>query len=601
MGDPFPRWSNCDHTLRNKFESEKRRISYTDYHYEDVKTRLSMAASPSSQTPKVGNKDEIIRHMSNLPSFLETRKDTPDKAFNFGVMDWGRLQKWQYQHVNKCSPASSYSSPLFSTAGSTPKSTIGQRCTLSGQRPPRMTLQSHFNSTPRSRNVVTKLQDFYPPTLQESESSIQTGNDNSNSASLKGKMKIQDPFHRTRDFDQTERQKTMFFSPAVSHENREKDEKCHSFRDGNTFGGKRSSFTASKPRSMSPIRRFSFSNTKTPDNNNARVSTHAHSSPFRRLFEPLLKATNSHQVTASPCQDSKIKAISQLDLENFTCEPALTSQALFQSVLKNGRPLFTFAVENSNNILAATVRDLSSSGKDNSNHWIYTFFTIDEIKKKNNSWLSNIRKDKTHSYAPNVTAQMMVTNRSIYNSDTREFSLFRVSPYDELAAIVVKFSRNVDDEEEQERFSTTVILPGGNHGVSSNGKPSPLTDRWRSGGVCDCGGWDLGCRLRTLTNQVQSDGRSNSPDGQFELFFQGDVMNKKRFFSLCPVKEGTFSVEYDSSVSALQAFSVCISVVECRKSSQHQESTTYVAKRVSKDPKPVRFTSLPPLSPVGRV
>lgn len=85
------------------------------------------------------------------------------------------------------------------------------------------------------------------------------------------------------------------------------------------------------------------------------------------------------------------------------------------------------------------------------------------------------------------------------------------------------------------------------------------------------------------------------------FFQQGDAMNKKHFFILCPIKEGTFSVDYDSSVSALQAFSVCISALECRKSSQHQDSTTYVAKRVTKDPKPVRFASLPPLSPVGRV
>ncbi|KAI3830028.1 hypothetical protein L1987_04160 [Smallanthus sonchifolius] len=94
---------------------------------------------------------------------------------------------------------------------------------------------------------------------------------------------------------------------------------------------------------------------------------------------------------------------------------------------------------------------------------------------------------------------------------------------------------------------------------------------------------------------------SNSPKGQFELFFQGDVMNKKHFINLCPIKEGIFSVEYNSSVTPLQAFSICISVVECRKSSQYQESTTYVAKQVKNDPNPVRFASFPPLSPVGRV
>lgn len=523
MGDPFSARSNHGQTLRNKFELEKRRLSYTDFHYEDVKSRLNTAASPSNQTRNVENKDEIIRHMSNLPSYLEKRKDTLDKALNFGVMDWGRLQKWQYQHLNRCSPSSSYSSPLFSTEGSTPQSTKSQTCSPAGQRPHRMTLQSHFNASSRLKNV-NKLEDFYQPILQESESSIHTSNYKSNSACLKGKMKIQDPLYRTPDFHQFEMRKKMVYSPTVSHESSETDEKTRSYQD-KAFEKKRWSFssknsgnlTASKPRSMSPIRRFSFSNTKT--DNNTRFSTHSHSSPLRRLFEPLfqLKATNSRQVTESPRDDSN------LDFRNETCESTSTRQALFQSAIKNGRPLFTFAIENNSNILAATVRDLSCSGNDNSNHWIYTFFTVDENKKKNGSWLSNIRKDKGHGYgfAPNVTAQMMVTNRSIYNSDTREFSLFRANPYDELAAIVVKFSRNLDDEEEhQERFSTTVILPGGNHGVSSDCKPSPLTDRWRSGGACDCGGWDLGCRLRTLTNHVQSGGRSNSPNGQFELFFQ---------------------------------------------------------------------------------
>ncbi|XP_076885987.1 uncharacterized protein LOC143535669 [Bidens hawaiensis] len=609
MGDPVPARSNHGQTLRNKFELERRRLSYTDFNYEDLKARLNMAASPSNQTEKVGNKDEIVRHMSNLPSYLETRKDT--KTLNFGVMDWEKLQKWQYQHLNKDSPSSSHSSPLFSTGGSTPWSTVGQRFSHSGQRPPKVTLQSHFNTSSCSRNV-SKSQPFYPSKIQEPESLTDTQSYTTNSATLKGKMKIQDPFcNRTLDFD---------LSPTISHENSEIVEKSRSFEvKRSSFSSKIANLetgnvTPSKLRSMSPMRRFSFSNIKraespisqkpaTDINNDSKsFSTRSQASPLRRLFEPLfqLKSTNSRQSTESPRRDSKVRAnsISNLDLKNETCEPTPTRQALFQSVIKNGRPLFTFAIENNNNILAATVRDLSSSTeKDSSNHWIYTIFTVDEIKKKNISWLS--RKDKGPGYAPNVTAQMIVTNRSIYNSDTREFSLFRVDPYDEQAAIVVKFSRN--EEENQERFSTTVILPGGNHGVSSNGKPSPLTDRWRSGGVCDCGGWDLGCRLRILTNQVQPSGRSNSPNGQFELFFQGDVMNKKPFFNLCPMKDGIFSVEYNSSVSPLQAFSMCISVVECRKSSQHQESTTYVAKRVANDPAPVRFASFPPLSPVGRV
>lgn len=84
--------------------------------------------------------------------------------------------------------------------------------------------------------------------------------------------------------------------------------------------------------------------------------------------------------------------------------------------------------------------------------------------------------------------------------------------------------------------------------------------------------------------------------------WQGDVTTERHFFCLCPLKEGTYSVEYNSSLSPLQALSICISVVECRKSSQHiTDNRTYVAKQVQDDPVPVRFASFPPLSPVGRV
>lgn len=71
------------------------------------------------------------------------------------------------------------------------------------------------------------------------------------------------------------------------------------------------------------------------------------------------------------------------------------------------------------------------------------------------------------------------------------------------------------------------------------------------------------------------------------------------------LKEGIYSVEYNSSLSLLHAFSICISVVECRKSSQHTELRTYIAKQVDDDDvdddTPVVYVSLPPVSPVGRV
>ncbi|CAI9266207.1 unnamed protein product [Lactuca saligna] len=625
MGDPISARKSHDTTLRNRFELEKRRLSYDNYHSEAMKTRSNLVLSPSIHTQKQSfrTKDEIVRHISSLPSYLESGKATPDRALSFGVMDYGRLEKWQYQNLkqgiiksSKCSTSSSVSSSLFSSdASSSTQSTIGQRCSPA----PRVTLQSHFNIS--NSGNLEKLQDFKdsekktsetkrkdyktynscPPKIPESKSSMNMGNRQTNLSSLKGKMKIKN--EEGNEPQDSVVSKTLQMEPESSR-NQSSTSRSHVLEEKrSSFSSKISNLDSRKQRSMSPLRRFSFTmSSKSPisqksTTGNTCVSNRSSSSPLRRLLEPLFpsKATNTHRETVAKVSGNCREAITD------------TKQALFQTAIKNGRPMFTFAVENSN-ALAATVRDLSK----NNNTWIYTFFTIDEVKKKNGSWLSQSKKDK--DYVPNVIARMKVSNRVVSNSNsnTREFVLFpvdksqpngqisNVQPRDELAAIVVKFSKVGDKEEKSEGFNTTVVLPGGNHGVSSKGRPTPLIERWITGGACDCGGWDLGCRLRTLTNEVESRRRSNATSGQFELFFQGDNVNERSFFSLCPLKEGIYSVEYNSSLSVLQAFSICISVVECRKSTQDTESRTYVAKQVEDDLNPLSFASFPPLSPVGR-
>ncbi|KAI3811557.1 hypothetical protein L1987_21282 [Smallanthus sonchifolius] len=282
-------------------------------------------------------------------------------------------------------------------------------------------------------------------------------------------------------------------------------------------------------------------------------------------------------------QDSRTKAKVRVDFKkeirvddvsSSSTTTTMRKQALFQTTVKNDCLLFTFAVENNMEVLAATVTSLTSSVKDKNKSRLYTFFTVHEVKK-------NL------SYVPNITAQMKVSNSHI---NTREFVLYSVNPnvqpQEELEAIVVKFSRNTNGDGNRESFETTVILPGGSHGVPSKGVPSPLVDRWRSGGVCDCGGWDVGCRLRTLGGS-RSD-KVHLTSCQFNLFFQEEVENKRPLFSLSPLKEGIFSIEYNSSLSPLQAFSICISYVESRKLTQHTELRTH-----TREAAPLVYTPIP--------
>lgn len=222
---------------------------------------------------------------------------------------------------------------------------------------------------------------------------------------------------------------------------------------------------------------------------------------------------------------------------------ASSKQALLQIAVKNGLPLFTFTVDNCRDILAATVKSLRSS-KENMGGWIYTFFSFTEMKKKHTQWINQGSKDRNHGFVSNIVAMMKVsdvfesdsTGKGLDRSSRREFVLSAVGPRgadltadtlpcNELAAIVVKypeavckqsnrglkepFPRGIDCEEGNEcgseiPFSTTVILPGGHHGVPSKGEPSPLIKRWKTGGSCDCGGWDLGCQLTILSSNSNS-------------------------------------------------------------------------------------------------
>ncbi|KAK2975887.1 hypothetical protein RJ640_015318 [Escallonia rubra] len=432
---------------------------------------------------------------------------------------------------------------------------------------------------------------------------------------------------------------------------------------------------------------------------NPRAVSTDHSSPLRRLLDPLLKlkAVNSHQHEEPALKDSTSTerrsktsdgpreriGKTKLDLAHcrkidFDDSPRSETngssrvQALLQVAVKNGLPLFTFAVDNSSDVLVATMRKLNSSTKKD-NSWIYTFFAIHEAKKKNGSWLSKGGKGKVHGYIPNVVAQMNVTDVPSPNLSTqhptdqfsiRELVLFAVGlrqldqqtsdlqPDDELAAIVVKFSKGIKQDAQQCEnsndlsnvagnsssenndenglpfghqgcFTTTVILPDGVHGLPSKGEPSPLIQRWESHGLCDCGGWDLGCKTRILASQTQSSMRSQSTKAElstvrFELFSQGKVGDNRPVFSLSSFKRGIFSVEFSSSLSLLQAFSICIAVLDNRKPSELSqlgtlfeeklfEETTSLGVEGTKVPNqvqvevPAKYASCPPLSLVGRV
>ena len=88
-------------------------------------------------------------------------------------------------------------------------------------------------------------------------------------------------------------------------------------------------------------------------------------------------------------------------------------------------------------------------------------------------------------------------------------------------------------------------------------------------------------------------------------------------FSFSPFKPGVYSVAFDSSFSLLQAFSICIALVDGLISYELSGSRNYIEGKNSRETLlvqtdelkafgklediPASYVAYPPLSPVGRV
>ncbi|KAK8478939.1 hypothetical protein V6N13_070003 [Hibiscus sabdariffa] len=118
--------------------------------------------------------------------------------------------------------------------------------------------------------------------------------------------------------------------------------------------------------------------------------------------------------------------------------------------------------------------------------------------------------------------------------------------------------------------SMDILVPAGIHGGPRirNGGPSSLIERWRSGGHCDCGGWDLGCPL-TVLKAGSSKGGGLSPTetseacGLFDFFIQGSE-HRSPTLSISNVHDGLYFIHFQPTLSALQSFSIAVAYIHTR-------------------------------------
>lgn len=119
--------------------------------------------------------------------------------------------------------------------------------------------------------------------------------------------------------------------------------------------------------------------------------------------------------------------------------------------------------------------------------------------------------------------------------------------------------------------SIDIIVPEGHHGGLKNG-PTSLLERWRSGGQCDCGGWDIGCPLKVLKakprrEEDQPSSISQSACKSFDVFPEGSKQGRPTL-KLVNIHEGLYFISFQSSsLSPLQCFSIAVAIIHSQSPS----------------------------------
>ncbi|PKA48591.1 hypothetical protein AXF42_Ash017490 [Apostasia shenzhenica] len=403
--------------------------------------------------------------------------------------------------------------------------------------------------------------------------------------------------------------------------------------------------------SRSPLRRILDPLLKIKYHNNSEISAsarvpHLHDRCKNKRRIATGKIATSLNAMPGSSDDSICSSCSQLSsnpqnvLQDESSDLPL-KQALLKLAWKNRQPLFMFSA-NDNSLLVATIRT-SSSNRDNF-CGIYTIYKAQESsKKKAGAWIGPSRNRKPNLLY-DVVGSLHISCHKLCYHDSKNFTVIKKfvlvggelslsngvnSAFsNELAAVIVKTpfekfdlcnsecenldSLQVEHYSEVSGMSNVIaILPSGIHGSSDTGKPTALIERWKSGGSCDCGGWDEGCRLTILSDRWHEINNAKK-FGCIELFAEGD--KSKHSFSILAFKEGLDTVDFRSSISTMQAFVISIATLDCRNSIntikhpiQRKSLKEYLFDKYPRinlmrtDGGPTSYLPHhPPLSPVGR-
>ncbi|XP_047328679.1 uncharacterized protein LOC124932118 [Impatiens glandulifera] len=298
---------------------------------------------------------------------------------------------------------------------------------------------------------------------------------------------------------------------------------------------------------------------------------------MKRMLNSFAKS-KSHKIQRnSMTRNSKSSEKSRMEI---CCSVGSSSSAHLHGFLKvrirKGFPSFEFSV---NSIEEDDVK-WKAVKKNTTGRWVF-----EDCSKKPSIIIGEMQV----SCKDNVVTEFVLYDE-LENSCCSSSSTSGLHPHTEIAAIVIETSTQKPDSILP---TINIVIPAGSHSQpsSENIGPSPLLDRWRLNGGCECGGWDMACPITVLTNSTLHNQPQPRP---LQLFFEGrGGKENEPGLSMKAIDGGSYSVDFQTRLSMLQTFSICIAILHCTDKRLLQADST----RSVQPP----FALNPPFSPIGRV
>lgn len=354
-------------------------------------------------------------------------------------------------------------------------------------------------------------------------------------------------------------------------------------------------------------------------------------SPIRKMFDPFMKFKSQRSLHEALRRNKTIRKSllqdfsSEAQNNHFMVLPSSPAHLCGHLKMehKHGVPIFEFSLKYAEDVLVAKAWKTEKASK-----WVYTFHSTPSRKKDHTHESSIVAQMQVSCYLHPEFKEAQNFNSSV----TTEFVLYDIgharkkevapregacgkfessppypwapadlNPNHEVAAIIIevpfekreslkfKSGDKISDKECRSLSDLSrdcvinpvkvkVITPSGYHGLPSGESmgPSPILDRWKLGGGCDCGGWDIACPLIVFGNKGHSMIENQQP---LNLFLQGTKENTPAL-TVTNIEEEQYEVDFHAQLSSLQAFSICVAIWHCTENSSGygQESVQQMLK-----------------------